>query len=209
MIREAVVDEIAAAKARGEQRPRKPPVVGAATLRLVDRTGRGEHARRLTPPRRSKAAEGAIVFLELVQRRLARHRQLRERGARRDRSGIDRGQDARECRGVGLRVRDLPRQLREELALANLRIADFEQIEVLAHRHRLAARRAPRRRSTPALLGELREDERVRSRDELARHGVRQRLRILDEHPVRAREIGRRNDPVLIGQLEKALRGRT
>src|SRR4029078_7217786 len=94
----------------------------------VDRARRGEHARGLTPARYREASERTIVLLQLEQRRLARDRDLRERRARGDRRGFNRLEDARERGRVGLRVRDLPWQLCEELALADFGIACLEEV---------------------------------------------------------------------------------
>ena len=43
------------------------------------------------------------------------------------------GQDTRERRRMGLRVRDLPRQPCQLLALAFFRIADFQRVEIVSH----------------------------------------------------------------------------
>ena len=49
VIGKAVVDEIARAESRGEQRPRQAPVIGTRALGLVNRPGRREHAAAIGP----------------------------------------------------------------------------------------------------------------------------------------------------------------
>src|SRR5205814_684590 len=74
MVRKAVVDEIAAAKAGGEERAHHPPVIRRGALGLADPPGRDEHAPRFAPARCREAAERAVVLLQLEQVRLARDR---------------------------------------------------------------------------------------------------------------------------------------
>jgi putative ABC transport system permease protein len=50
VVGEAVVDQVAGTKARGEQGSRQPPVIRTRALRFVDRAGGGEHAPRIRPP---------------------------------------------------------------------------------------------------------------------------------------------------------------
>ena len=91
------------------------------------------------PNRRAlfEAAERAAPLLQFEELRFACDRQLRECRARDDRLRIDAGEDSRERTGNRLRVRDLPRKLREDRALACFRIADLQRVEVSGHpRHR-------------------------------------------------------------------------
>ena len=134
VIRKAIVDEIAGTKARREQRAREPPVIGTAPLRLVDRPGRREHARRLTAAQRSESSERPARLLQVEKLRLARDRQPRECGARHDIRRLDVGEQARKRRCVRLRVRDLARQRGHHHALADFRVACFQRVEVFSHR---------------------------------------------------------------------------
>ena len=102
VVAEAVVHQVAGAKAGGEQRAAEAPVVGAGAFGFVDRAGRLEHAPRRArralraPADGGEAAEGvagAAGLLALEQFVLARHRQLRQRAARADGGGIDAAQD--------------------------------------------------------------------------------------------------------------------
>src|SRR5690606_7288954 len=61
MVGKAVVDEVAAPEARGVECPCERPVVAAVAFRLVDRTGRREHACRLSPVNCRKTTEHALL----------------------------------------------------------------------------------------------------------------------------------------------------
>ena len=62
VVRKTVVDEIAAAKPGREQRSREAPIIGPAALRLVDRTGRGEHAQRIAQRVAARPPKGRADF---------------------------------------------------------------------------------------------------------------------------------------------------
>ncbi len=124
--------QVAGAHAGGVQRARGAPVIRLAAFRFVDRAGRGEHAAERAPAGRSQAAERAAALLQLDQLVLAQHRQLRQRGARIDRGGIDAAQDFGEMRRIGLGVGDLERQARQQFVLALARIARLEGVEMFA-----------------------------------------------------------------------------
>jgi hypothetical protein len=133
------VHEIAAPETGRKQGPGQPPVVGAAAFRLVDRAGRREHALRVAPARCGEAAERPVRLLQVEQLRFACHRNPGERRTRRDGRGIDLGEDARERRRAGLRVRDLSRQPEEQIPLAALGVPRLERVEVTAHPATLAS----------------------------------------------------------------------
>ena len=109
VIAEAVVDQVAGAKAGGEERSRHAPVVGTRTFGLVDRPGRGKHAQgalRWRPNRAPadgrEAAEriartpercwlssssrlrriGSVASAARARRSLWRHRRRRSRSAK-------------------------------------------------------------------------------------------------------------------------------
>ena len=60
---------------------------------------------------------------------LTHHHEIRLR----DRARIDVLQDAGKARRVRLRVRDLLREPREEIPLADLRVARFQGVEEIGH----------------------------------------------------------------------------
>ncbi len=134
VVREAVVHEVAGTKACSEERARKTPIVARLALRLVDAAGRCEYAPQFSPLRGGEAAERPLGALQFAQRRLAHHREARERFPRAHRLGIDVAKRARESRRICLRVRDLPRKRSHLRLLALCRVARFQRVVMLTHR---------------------------------------------------------------------------
>ena len=85
------------------------------------------------PAHRGTAAEGTCRFLQRKQLRLSGHRQRGERRAGVDAARVELREDVRECRRRSLGMADLGRQAREQLALAQLRLARLERVEMLIH----------------------------------------------------------------------------
>ena len=157
VIAEAVVQQIAGAKTGGMQGAADAPVVGARSLRFIDRPWRLEHppcatsrSRRLiAPAHRRQAAEhvaagtGACPFEQLV---LAQHRQPGKRRPVADLCGIDRCEQLRVGGGMRARMRQLALQRGHRFTLPLLGVAPLERIERRVHggfsRHDHSRRRA-------------------------------------------------------------------
>jgi hypothetical protein len=133
VIGEAVVHQVAGAKARGKQRPRRAPVIRAAPFRFVDGARRRKHTPEPAPLRSGQAAEGSLLLLQLDQVALAHHRQGRQRGSRGDRRGIKILQRLTKVGGIGLGMRDLLRQPCRQRRLSFVGGAGFEDVKIIGH----------------------------------------------------------------------------
>ena len=137
VVTEAVVNQLATAKARRKHGARHAPVVCARAFGLVNRAGAGKDARHLlAKTQRAKAAKdiapsGARRLLLLQKGVFANHRQLRQRGARRNVGRVDMCQRGAKGRGLRFGVGNVCRQGSQERRFAGLRGAGFQRIEMV------------------------------------------------------------------------------
>jgi hypothetical protein len=141
VVGKAVVQQLAGAEPRGEQRAGEAPVVGGVGLRLVDRAGRGEDARQPRHGRGDHAAEGWCLRLARDEVRLAREREARQRRGAIDRGRIDGGQQRGVVRRVRLRVRDQTRQRQAQRRPARVGTAGLQRVVVPVMDHSQRFRR--------------------------------------------------------------------
>ena len=137
VVAEAVVDQLARAKACGVNGARHAPVVAAQAFGLVDRAGAGEHARHgLAKTLGGKAAKGPLGtqgLLALKELVFARDGQLRQCRARGDARCIHPGQDVGKRRAVGLGVGNLLGQGGQQGGFALLGSTGFQGVVEQAH----------------------------------------------------------------------------
>ena len=137
VVAEAVVDQLAAPKARRVNGPRHAPIVGPRALGFVDGAGAGEHTRHARPKvQRAEAAKhigGAPRLLALQQLVLPCHGQLGQCLAAGDRTRIHPRQNAGERGRCLLGMGDLLRQRRHQGRFALSGAARFQGVIKRAH----------------------------------------------------------------------------
>jgi len=132
MVSKTILDDMPGAQAQRRHWPCKAPPVLPVTLRIEDRSRRHEQTPQF-PRRRSRhAAERCIQRLQILQIRLAGHRQSRQCRAVGDIGCRHRFQNPGPARRL-LRPFQQMRQLLKQSFLALLRIACFKRVKSIGH----------------------------------------------------------------------------